>query len=226
MRVLLIEDNRRLSYELKMSLVHEGYAIDTAYEGLEGQALATSTSYDALILDIMLPGKDGLAVCRDIRDQHVNTPILLLTARDTVADRVRGLDCGADDYLVKPFALSELLARLRALLRRNGEEKSAILRVGDLSVDPARHVVERAGQQIELTPRLFMLLEYFARHPNQILTREMIANHIWNYEFTGTLNAVEVCMRRLRRQIDEEFPIKLLETVRGVGYRLRSPASV
>lgn len=223
MRILLVEDNRRLNHELKMSLVDEGYAVDTAFDGVEGQALAESTSYDALILDILLPEKDGLEVCRDLRRQRLNTPILLLTARDTVADRVRGLDSGADDYLVKPFALSELLARLRALFRRSGEEKSAVLHVGDLSVDPAMHLVERAGQRIELTPRLFTLLEYLMHHPNQILTREMIANHIWNYEFTGTLNAVEVCMRRLRRHIDEAFPIKLLETVRGMGYRLRTP---
>ncbi|HEX4208670.1 MAG TPA: response regulator transcription factor [Ktedonobacteraceae bacterium] len=223
MRILLVEDHRRLNHELQMSLVDEGYAVDPAYDGVEGQALAESTSYDVLILDILLPGKDGLEVCRDLRRQHFNTPILLLTARDTVADRVRGLDSGADDYLVKPFALSELLARLRALLRRNGAEKSAVLRAGDLSVDPATHAVERAGQRIELTPRLFALLDYLMRHPNQVLTREMIANHIWNYEFTGTLNAVEVCMRRLRCQVDEAFPIKLLETVRGVGYRLHPP---
>jgi len=226
MRILLIEDNRRLSYELKGSLAHEGYAVDTAYDGVEGQELAESASYDALILDILLPRKDGLEVCRDLRYKRINTPILLLTARDTVADRVRGLDSGADDYLIKPFALSELLARLRALLRRNGVDKSAVLYVGDLSVDPATHVVVRAGQRIELTPRLFTLLEYFMRHPNQVLTREMIANHIWSYEFTGTLNAVEVCMRRLRRQIDDAFPVKLLETVRGVGYRLRTPESL
>jgi DNA-binding response OmpR family regulator len=224
MRILLVEDNRRLNHEVKMSLIDEGYAVDTAFDGVEGQAFAESAPYDVLILDILLPEKDGLEVCRDLRRQHVSTPILLLTARDTVSDRVRGLDSGADDYLVKPFALSELLARVRALLRRSGEEKSAVLHVGDLSIDPATHLVERAGQRIELTPRLFALLEYLMRHPNQVLTREMIANHIWNYEFTGTLNAVEVCMRRLRCQVDEAFPIKLLETVRGVGYCLRPPA--
>lgn len=223
MRILLVEDHRRLNYELRMSLLEAGYAVDTAFDGVEGQAFAEATPYDVLILDILLPGKDGLEVCRDLRRQHINTPILLLTARDTVADRVRGLDSGADDYLIKPFALNELLARVRALLRRNGGEKSAILRVGDLSLDPATHVVARAGQRIELTPRLFALLEYLMRHPNQILTREMIANHIWNYEFSGTLNAVEVCMRRLRCQVDEAFPGKMLETVRGVGYRLRIP---
>jgi DNA-binding response OmpR family regulator len=223
MRILLVEDNRRLSHELKMSLIHEGYAVDTAYDGHEGQALAESAPYDVLILDILLPGKDGLEVCRALRRQHVNTPVLMLTARDTIADRVRGLDSGADDYLVKPFALSELLARLRALLRRNAPEKSAVLRVGDLSIDPATHIVERAGQRIELTAKLFALLEYFLRHPNQVLTREMIANHIWSYDFTGTLNAVEVSMRRLRKRLDDPFEVKLLETVHGVGYRLRVP---
>lgn len=226
MRILLVEDHRRLNHELQRSLIDEGYAVDTAFDGVKGQTFAESTAYDVLILDILLPGKDGLEVCRDLRRQHITTPILLLTARDTVSDRVRGLDSGADDYLVKPFALSELLARLRALLRRTGVEKSAILHVGDLSVDPATHVVERAGQRIELTPRLFTLLDYLMRHPNQVLTREMIANHIWNYEFTGTLNAVEVCMRRLRCQIDEPFSGKLVETVRGVGYRLRTPESL
>jgi DNA-binding response OmpR family regulator len=136
---------------------------------------------------------------------------------------VRGLDSGADDYLVKPFALSELLARLRALLRRTSEQKEAVLRVGDLVLDPARHTVERARQPIELTARLFSVLEYLMRHPNQVLTREMIANHIWNYEFAGTLNAVEVCIGRLRSQVDDPFAVKLIETMRGVGYRLRAP---
>jgi DNA-binding response OmpR family regulator len=223
MRILLVEDNRRLSHELKMSLIDAGYAVDTAYDGQEGQALAESTPYDAVILDILLPGKDGLEVCRALRRLHVNTPVLMLTARDTIADRVRGLDSGADDYLVKPFAFSELLARLRALLRRNMPEKSAVLCVGDLTVDPATHVIERTGERIELTAKLFALLEYFLRHPNQILTREMIANHIWSYDFTGTLNAVEVSMRRLRKRLDDPFEVKLLETVRGVGYRLRVP---
>lgn len=225
MRILVIEDNRHLNYELKMSLLDEGYAVDTAFDGAEGQALAEMISYDVIILDILLPGKDGLAVCRALRQQRLSTPVLLLTARDLVEDRVRGLDSGADDYLVKPFALTELLARVRALLRRTTTQKDAVLCVADLTLDPATHTVERAMQRVELTARLFSVLEYLMRHPNQVLTREMIANHIWNYEFTGTLNAVEVCMRRLRRQVDEAFPIKLLETVRGVGYRLRIPES-
>ncbi|GHO82456.1 hypothetical protein KSZ_04620 [Dictyobacter formicarum] len=148
--------------------------------------------------------------------------MLLLTARDTVEERVRGLDSGADDYLVKPFALTELFARVRALLRRTATQKDAILCVSDLTLDPAMHIVERAKQPIELTARLFSVLEYLMRHPNQVLTREMIANHIWSYDFVGTLNAVEVCIRRLRNQIDDPFEVKLIETIRGVGYRLRT----
>ncbi len=222
MRILVIEDNQHLNYELKMSLLHEGYAIDTAFDGEEGQVLAETTSYDVIILDILLPGKSGLAVCRALRQQHLTTPVLLLTARDTIEDRVRGLDSGADDYLVKPFALTELLARVRALLRRMATRKDAVLCAADLKLDPAMHTVERAEQRIELTARLFSVLEYLMRHPNQVLTREMIANHIWSYDFIGTLNAVEVCIRRLRSQIDDPFEIKLIETIRGIGYRLRT----
>ncbi|WP_201360123.1 winged helix-turn-helix domain-containing protein [Dictyobacter formicarum] len=159
---------------------------------------------------------------RTLSRRSFTTPVLLLTARDTVEERVRGLDSGADDYLVKPFALTELFARVRALLRRTATQKDAILCVSDLTLDPAMHIVERAKQPIELTARLFSVLEYLMRHPNQVLTREMIANHIWSYDFVGTLNAVEVCIRRLRNQIDDPFEVKLIETIRGVGYRLRT----
>jgi len=222
MRILLIEDNHRLSQLLKTSLLHEGYAVDAVYDGQEGQQFAEATPYDVIILDVLLPVKNGLEVCRTLRRRRISTPILMLTARDTVADRVRGLDSGADDYLVKPFALSELLARLRALLRRDAPQKSALLSVGDLTADPATHIVERSGQRIELTARVFALLEYFTHHPNQVLTREMVAAHLWSYDVIGTLNAVDVAVRRLRRHIDEPFEVKLLETVRGVGYRLRA----
>lgn len=224
MRILLIEDNHRLNQSLKMSLIEEGYAVDAAYDGEEGQALAEAAPYDAIVLDILLPRKDGLEVCRALRRRRVNTPILMLTARDTVEDRVRGLDSGADDYLLKPFALNELLARLRALLRREAAQKSALLRVGDLTLDPASHQVRRGGQILDLTAKLYALLEYFARHPNQILTREMVEQHVWSYDFDCTSNVVDVYVRRLRRQIDDPFEIKLLETIRGAGYRLRAPA--
>ncbi len=220
MRVLVVEDNHRLSHSLKMNLVHEGYSVDTAYDGQEGQDLAELTPYDVIILDILLPVKDGLEVCRDLRRRRLKTPILLLTARDSVDDRVQGLDCGADDYLVKPFAMRELLARLRALLRRQQPVQMGRLEMGTLVVDPATHSVERAGQPIDLTPKEFALLEYLLYHQNQVVTREMIEQHIWNYDFECESNVIDVYVRRLRRKIDDPFPVKLLTTVRGVGYRL------
>jgi DNA-binding response OmpR family regulator len=225
MRILVVEDNHRLSASLRMSLSEEGYAVDVAYDGEEAQELAESAPYDAIILDILLPKKDGLEVCRDLRRKRVNTPVVMLTARDTVADRVRGLDSGADDYLVKPFALSELLARLRALLRREATQKSGLLVVGDLVLDPASHQVLRSGKSIELTAKLYALLEYFVRHPGQVLSRELVEQHVWSYDFDATSNVVDVYVRRLRRQIDDPFEVKLLETIRGAGYRLREPAS-
>jgi DNA-binding response OmpR family regulator len=223
MRILIIEDNQRLNHSLRKSLTEEGYAVDSAFDGIEGEELARLTGYDAIILDLMLPGKDGLEVCRSLRNQRVSTPILMLTAMDTVDDRVNGLDSGADDYLVKPFALSELLARLRALLRRESTEKTSLLTAGDLTLDPASHRVERAGQEIELTSKEFALLEYFMRSRGRLITREMAEMHIWNYDFEGASNVVDVYIRRLRRKIDDPFPIKLFETVRGAGYRLSVP---
>ena len=225
MRILVIEDNHRLNNSLRMNLAHEGYSVDTAYDGQEGQDLAELTPYDLIILDILLPEKDGLEVCRELRRRHVHTPILLLTALDSIDDRVHGLDCGADDYLVKPFAMRELLARLRALLRRNHPYTNGRLEVGDLVVDPVTHSVTRDGQAIELTPREFALLEYFMYHPNQVVTREMIEQHIWNYDFECESNVIDVYIRRLRRKIDASFDVKLLTTVRGIGYRLQPPSA-
>lgn len=220
MRILLVEDNRRLNNSLRMSLVEDGYAVDPAFDGLEGEELARSVPYDAIILDIMLPKKDGLEVCRDLRSARVNTPILILTARDTVEDRVLGLDSGADDYLVKPFSLSELRARLRALMRRDAGDKTGVLTVGDLQLDPATHRVSRASQEIQLTTKEYALLEYFMRNQGRLITREMAESHIWSYDFEGTSNVVDVYVRRLRRKIDDPFEMKLFETVRGAGYRL------
>src|SRR5947209_1414890 len=222
-RILLVEDNRRLSDSLKMSLADEGYAVDAAYDGQEGQEQAELTPYDAIILDVMLPGKDGVEVCRALRGRRISAPIIMLTAMDAVEDRVRGLDSGADDYLVKPFAMSELCARLRALLRRGTPDKRGLLTVGDLTVDPATHFVERAGRLLELTAKEYALLEYFVRHPNRIITRDMVETHIWSYDFECTSNVVDVYVRRLRRKIDDPFDVKLFETVRGAGYRLRDP---
>ncbi len=221
MRILLIEDDFRLNQALKKSLLEEGHAIDAVYDGMEGEVYATSTSYDAIILDILLPRKDGITLCRTLRQRSVTTPILMLTARDTTEDRVQGLDSGADDYLIKPFATQELLARLRALFRRSSSQKSGMLITGDLVINPATHEVTRTGERIKLNAREFALLEYFMRHPNQVLKREMIENHIWSYDFISASNVVDVYVRRLRRKIDDPFSEKLIETIYGAGYRLR-----
>jgi two-component system, OmpR family, copper resistance phosphate regulon response regulator CusR len=223
MRILLVEDNRRLNQSIRLSLTEDGYAVDCAFDGPEGEELAGLAPYDAIILDIMLPGKDGLAVCRDLRKKRNNTPILMLTARDTIDDRVLGLDSGADDYLVKPFAIQELRARLRALFRRESADRSGLLSFADLVLDPATHTVTRAGQPIEVTSKEFALLEYFLRNPNRLLTREMCENHIWSYDYQSASNVVDVYIRRLRRKIDDPFAARLIETVRGAGYRLRLP---
>jgi DNA-binding response OmpR family regulator len=225
MRILVVEDNRSLNQSLRMSLEEDGHAVDATYDGSEGQYLAEVTPYDAIILDIMLPGKNGLDVCRELRHKGVRTPVLMLTARDTVEDRVTGLDSGADDYLVKPFALPELRARLRALLRREAPEKNSILQVGDLVMDPATHKVERSGQKIELTSKEYALLEYFMRNPGRLITREMAEQHVWDYDFEGVSNVIDVYIRRLRRKVDDPHEMKLLETVRGAGYRLVRPGS-
>ncbi len=224
MRLLIVEDNHHLSRSLKLSLEEEGYAVDAAFDGEEAEDLAELTAYDAMILDIMLPKKDGLTVCRELRAKHINVPILMLTARDTVDDRVHGLDSGADDYLVKPFALNELRARLRALLRREAVDKTSHLTVDTLALDPATHRVEREGQPIDLTAKEYALLEYFMRNPERLITREMAESHVWSYDFEGVSNVVDVYVRRLRRKIDDPFPAKLFETVRGAGYRLRRQA--
>jgi DNA-binding response OmpR family regulator len=223
-RILLVEDNRRLSESLRMTLEEDGYAVDTAYDGLDGEEMGLISSYDIIILDIMLPGKDGMEVCRELRDRRIRTPILMLTARDALDDRVRGLDSGADDYLVKPFEVDELRARIRALLRReSSSSKSGTLQVADLVLDPATHTVRRGDQPIELTAKEFSLLEYLMRHPNHLVTREMAEEHLWDYDHVIASNVVDVYIRRLRSKIDDPCEVKLIETMRGAGYRLRLP---
>ena len=224
MRILLVEDNVRLSDSLKRNLMDDKYAVDTAYDGQEGEELAELTPYDVIILDVMLPKKNGVDVCRSLRNQRITTPILMLTARDALEDRVLGLDSGADDYLVKPFEMDELRARLRALLRRESEDKSGLITIADLVLDPATHFVQRGGKPIELTAREYAMLEYLMRNPNRLITRQMAENHLWSYSAQVLSNAVDVYIRRLRSKIDDPFEVKLIETVRGAGYRLRRPA--
>ncbi len=223
MRVLVVEDSRRLAGIIKRGLLEEGYTVDNAYDGEEAQYMAESTPFDLIVLDIMLPKKDGLAVCRDLRAKNVNIPILMLTAKDSVEDRVLGLDTGADDYLVKPFAFSELLARLRALLRREVLPRVQKLQAGDLSLDPQSREVWRDGSRMDLTAKEYAILEYFMRRPNAVVTRTMLGESVWDYEFDGLSNIIDVYVRRLRRKIDREGQDSLIQTVRGSGYRLRVP---
>jgi len=223
MRILVVDDDRRLCTIIKRGFLEETYAVDLAYDGEEGEYLAEVNPYDLIILDIMMPVKDGIEVCHDLRAKKINTPILMLTAKDTVEDRVRGLDTGADDYLIKPFAFSELLARVRALLRREGMSKSTELRVGELTLNTLTRQVWRGQRPIELTTKEYVILEYFMRHPNAVVTRTMIEEHAWDYDFDSLSNLVDVYIRRLRRKIDDEGKDSLIQTVRGAGYRLKAP---
>lgn len=223
MRILVIEDEVKLTGLIRRALERERYAVDVAHDGVAGQAWAEANPYDTIVLAVMLPGQSGLAVCRHLRDRRHRTPILLLTARDAVEDRVHGLDEGADDYLTKPFAMTELLARLRALLRRESPEKGRQFQVGDLTLDVATQEVQRAGHVIPLASKEYAILEYFMRHPNHVLTRDMIAEHVWNYDFSPMSNVVDVYLRTLRRKLDDDFSPKLFHTIRGTGYQLRTP---
>jgi len=220
MRVLVVEDERRIADFISTGLSEHGYAVDVAYDGEEAVDWPAVADFDMIILDVMLPVRDGIEVCRTLRERGLRTPILMLTARDAVEDRVRGLDSGADDYLVKPFAFAELLARLRALTRREPATLGRILRVGDLILDTTTREVSRQAMSLELTSKEYALLEYLMRHPNQVLTRTMIAEHVWNYDFDNATNVIDVHIRNLRRKIDEPFPTKLIHTVRGAGYRI------
>ncbi|PSM48833.1 DNA-binding response regulator [Chroococcidiopsis sp. CCALA 051] len=224
MRVLVIEDEPGIAQFIRQGLNEAGYAVDVASDGQAGLDYALAAEYDVIVLDIMLPQLDGLQVLRQMRSR-IKTPVLLLTARDTVEDRVKGLDAGADDYLFKPFAFPELLARLRALLRRPPLQLDTILQVADLEMDVANREVRRAGKSIELSPREFSLLEYLMRHPRQVLTRSQITERIWNFDFYGDSNVVDVYIGYLRRKIDNGFDRPLLHTVRGVGYRLSAEQS-
>ncbi len=225
MRVLVVEDERRIATLLERGLQEEGYAVDLAATGEDGIWLATENAYDAVLLDVLLPDLDGFEVCRRLREAGRWAPILMLTARDAVPDRVEGLDAGADDYLTKPFAYPELLARLRAVIRRGPHERPAAISVGDLSLDPATREVRRGDLPVPLTPKEFALLEYFMRHAGEVLTRTQILEHVWDFAFDGDSNVIEVYIRYLREKVDRPFGRQTLETVRGVGYRLQDGAA-
>jgi two-component system OmpR family response regulator len=221
MRVLIVEDEPKMAGLLRRGLRQEGIAADLAAKGEDAVWMAGATMYDAIVLDLMLPGIDGLEVCRRLRDDGVLSPILMLTARDGVHDRVAGLDSGADDYLVKPFSYAELLARLRALARRSHGTGTPELRVGDLRLDPARHQVWRGKEEIELSAKEFAVLEVFMRRPGEVLSRFQLLEHAWDYEYENRSNIVDSYVRLLRKKIDAPFGAKSIQTVRGAGYRLR-----
>jgi len=222
MRVLVVEDEERIAEFVRNGLTEHGYAVDVARDGGEALDWADIADFDVIVLDVMLPVRDGVDVCKTLRARGLRTPILMLTARDAVEDRVRGLDSGADDYLVKPFAFAELVARLRALARREPQLLSPVLRLDDLVLDSATREVARGGRPLDLTTKEYALLEYLMRNPNQVLTRTMIAEHVWNYDFDNATNVIDVHIRNLRRKLDDPFPAKLIQTVRGAGYRISS----
>lgn len=224
MRILLVEDDPGVSAFIKKGLREEQYAVDVASDGEEGLSLATNVPYDLLILDLMLPKLDGLSICRTIRKTGYKTPILLLTVRDSVEDKVAGLDIGADDYLTKPFAFSEFLARVRALLRRGHDRRqTGRLMAADLELDPVSHRVWRGGREISLTNKEYALLEYLLRNTNRVLTRTAIIDHVWDLHYDSLTNIVDVHIRALRAKIDRPFSQPLIQTIRGVGYALKTP---
>jgi two-component system copper resistance phosphate regulon response regulator CusR len=224
MRILVVEDEHKIANSLKKGLEQESYVVDLAYDGIEGYDLASSEEYDVIILDLMLPQTDGITICQKLRAEKIQTPILILTAKGELDDKVQGLNAGADDYLIKPFAFEELLARIRALSRRPKQGMSSLLAYEDLSLDTQKYLVLRAGEKIKLSRKEFSLLEYLMRHPEQILTKDQIISHVWNYESDILPNTVEVYIGYLRKKIDEPFNKfkPLIKTVRGYGYKLCS----
>jgi len=221
MRILVVEDRPEVARFIVKGLREELYAVDGATTGPEGLSMAQVGDYDAIVLDVMLPGMNGFDVAAALRQRRISTPILMLTVKDRVEDKVRGLDAGADDYLVKPFAFAELLARLRALLRRRDGQAAADLRLADLAMDPVSHRVQRAGKPVELTQREYALLEFLMRNRGRVCTRTAIIEHVWDMNFDSNTNLVDVHIRNLRAKLDDAFSPKLIHTVRGVGYVLR-----
>jgi two-component system, OmpR family, response regulator MprA len=223
--ILLVEDDARIARLVERALREAGHHVDMVMDGATGLSQALSDDRDLIILDILLPMMDGLSICRRLRERGIQTPVLMLTARDTITDRVRGLDAGADDYLVKPFAVDELLARVRALLRRRGPAVGSELRLGDLTLNPTTRVVQRGARELTLTPKEFDLLLLFLQHPRQVLTRELLFERIWGYDFDGESNVLDVYVGHLRSKLEAGGEPRLLHTVRGVGYVLREAAA-
>lgn len=222
MRLLVVEDEKKVAGFIKRGLQEEGYAVDVASDGKTGLAMALDRLHDLILLDIHLPGMNGILVLQELRRRQVGTPVLLLTVRATIEDKVIGLDAGADDYLTKPFSFQELLARVRALLRRRSETKSTVLRVADLTLDPLQRLVHRGTEKIDLTSKEFALLDYLMRNTGRVVTRTMIAEHVWDYDFDSMTNVIDVYVNYLRKKIDAGREIKLIHTVRGVGYTLKT----
>ena len=223
MRILVVDDDLKFCDIVKRGLEEDSYSVDCVHDGDDGEYYAANTPYDLIILDIMMPEKSGLEVCRSLRAKNINTPILMLTAKDTVSDRVKGLDTGADDYLVKPFAFAELLARVRALMRRKSASKSPEINIGSLTVNTVTREVRWQNQSVDLTTKEYVILEYLARHPNAVVTRTMIEEHAWDYDLDSMSNLVDVYIRRIRQKIDPEHGKRIIQTVRGAGYRMKAP---
>jgi len=221
MRILVVEDEKKVASFIKRGLEEENFSVDMAYDGEEGLYMAESNPYDLILMDVMLPKMDGLAVIKELRNRGNKAPVLCLTAKDTVEDIVSGLDSGSDDYLTKPFAFAELVARVRALLRRGTQDRGAEIRFADLRLDPVAHKVWRSNKEIELTAKEYALLEYFMRNPNQVLTRTMIAEHVWDYTFDSFTNIIDVYVNYLRKKVDRDYDKKLIHTVRGIGYVMK-----
>ena len=220
MRVLVVEDEPKVASAMGRGLRKHGYAVDISADGVDALSMATEYDYDAIVLDLMIPGIDGVGVCTELRARGRWAPVLMLTARGSVQDRIRGLDAGADDYLVKPFSFGELLARLRALIRGRAGERPAVLQAADIVVDPARHLVKRDGSEVELSPREFALLEFLIHRAGEVVTRTEILEHVWDYGYNGVSNVVNVYVGHLRKKLEVPFGRPLIRTVRGVGYVL------
>lgn len=221
MRILVVEDEKKVASFIKKGLEEDYYSVDVAMDGKEGTQLALSEEYDLIILDIMLPFKDGISILKDIRNEKISTPVLMLTAKDNVADKVLGLDSGADDYLAKPFAFDELLARVRALLRRNSTEKNTVLIAGELQLDTQTHKAFRNGDEIQLTVKEYSILEFLLRNKNRVISRTLLSEHVYDYHFDSDTNVIDVYINKLRNKIDKGFERPILQTVRGVGYIIK-----